>query len=227
MAPSNARDRAAYPLTEAARYLKLPVTTLRTWVVGRPYPVASGTRRFHALIRPASAEPVALSFWNLVEAHVLRSLRQDHAVSLKALRTALAFAEKSLHIEHLLLSKELRARGGQIFLDRYGKLISLSASGQFAMRELFLAHLDRVEWDDREFPIRLHPWVSSAVTSKERPIAIDPDIAFGRPVVKSKSISTAAITARIDAGETLEALAADYEISAEEVRQAVVYEHAA
>jgi uncharacterized protein (DUF433 family) len=59
------------------------------------------------------------------------------------------------------------------------------------------------------------------------PIAIDPRISFGRPVVISRGISTAAIAERIDAGETVEALAADYELTVDEIEQAVIYERAA
>jgi len=69
------REQPAYPLAEAARYLKLPVTTLRSWVVGRPYPKAGSVEHFHPLIKAAQAKPLLLSFWNLIEAHVLLSLR--------------------------------------------------------------------------------------------------------------------------------------------------------
>ena len=50
----------------------------------------------------------------------------------KALRKALDYAERELKIDRLLLRKELRAGAGKVFLDRYGQLIDLSASGQLA-----------------------------------------------------------------------------------------------
>ena len=103
--------------------------------------------RFQPLIHPPQRNPPVLSFWNLIEAHVLRSLRTDHGVSIKALREALQYAERSLMIDQLLLSKELRAHAGHVFLDHYGKLINLPASGQLAMRRVFDEHLKRVEWD--------------------------------------------------------------------------------
>ena len=58
------REQPAYPLAEAARYLKLPATTLRSWVVGRPYPKAGSVEHFHPLIKAAQAKPLLLSFWN-------------------------------------------------------------------------------------------------------------------------------------------------------------------
>jgi uncharacterized protein (DUF433 family) len=182
---------------------------------------------FQPLIHPPSGQSLALSFWNLIEAHVLRSLRTDHAVSIKAVRDALLYAERKLNIQRLLLRKELRTDAGRVFLDRYGELIELNASGQLAMRQLLEEHLKRVEWDEWKFPVRLYPFLSVEATSVGMPIAIDPKIAFGRPVVIRAGVSTAAIVERIDAKETVEELAADYDLSAAEIEQAVLFERAA
>jgi uncharacterized protein (DUF433 family) len=220
-------DVPAYSLPESARYTKLPVATLRSWVVGRPYPRRSGVAHFQPLIRPPSRRPPVLSFANLVEAHVLRSLRTEHGVSLKDLRTALTYAERHLRIERLLLSKQLRTGAGRVFLDRYGQLIELSASGQIAMRRMFEEHLSRVEWGELEVPTRLYPFVSSATEGSAKPIAIDPRIAFGRPIVARAGVSTQVIASRIDAGETVTDLASDYDLDAREIEEAVLYERAA
>jgi uncharacterized protein (DUF433 family) len=225
--PASDGDLAAYTLAEAARYLRLPPATLRSWVFGRAYPVTKSGGRFPPLIRPASKQPPLLSFSNLVEAHVLRSLRAVHEVSVKALREALAYAERELSIDRLLLRPELRAEAGKVFLDRYGHLIELTASGQFAMREFFDAHLKRIEWDRSKAPARLYPFLSVVSADGERPIMIDPHIAFGRPVVERKGISTSAIVERIDAGESVEDVADDYDLGRSEIEQAILYERAA
>lgn len=222
----NLRDQPAYSLTEAARYLKLPAATLRSWVVGRAYPKGESVATFRPLLKPARKQPPLLSFYNLIEAHVLRSLRTEHGVAIRELRRAITYAERTLKIERLLLNKDLRTHAGEVFLDEYGKLINLSTSGQIAMRRLLEEHLKRVEWDQWQFPVRLYPYVSAEPTT-ERPIAIDPDIAFGRPVVIRAGVSTEAIAGRIDAGETVEALAEDYDLKPEEIEEAVLYERAA
>lgn len=221
------RDAAAYTLAEAAHYVRLPAATLRSWVLGRRYPTAGGSGQFPPLLRPASRRPPLLSFSNLIEAHVLRSLRAEYGVSIKDVRSALSYAEKALGIERLLLRSELRTGAGKVFLDRYGELIELTASGQLAMRRVFDEHLKRIEWDTTKFPVRLYPFLSASAPSEERPIVIDPRIAFGRPVVGRKGVSTAIIAERIDAGETVEDVAADYELRPPEVEQAVLYERAA
>ena len=225
-AATDIRNQPAYGVAEAARYLRLPAATLRTWLVGREYPRGEAQAKFHPLIKPACGSPLQLSFYNLIEAHVLRALRTQHGVALAELRKAIAYAERKLELHRLLLSPELRTHAGQVFLDRYVELIELSASGQLAMRKLFERHLQRVEWDDWKFPVRLYPYVDTP-SGGALPIAIDPNVAFGRPVVRRNGISTAAIADRIDAGETVEALAEDYDLSREEVEQAVLYSRAA
>lgn len=219
------RDQPAYALSEASRYLKLPAATLRSWVIGRPYPKADGIGHSRPLIHPPRKQPLLLTFWNLIEAHVLRSLRTEHGVSIKAVRQALTYAERSEQINRLLLRKDLRTNAGKLFLEKYGELIDLSASGQLAMRKLFEEHLKRVEWDEWRFPMRLYPFISGG--ADRRPIAIDPHIAFGRPVVLRAGVSTGIITERIDAGETIADLADDYDLSSAEIEEAILYERAA
>lgn len=53
---TDVRHQPAYTLAEAARYLKLPQATLRTWVLGRDYPVADGQGRFKALIQAGARQ---------------------------------------------------------------------------------------------------------------------------------------------------------------------------
>lgn len=221
------RSAPAYPLTEAARYLRLAPATLRSWCVGRPYPRRGGMAHFRALIRVPDRRKTVLSFENLVEAHVLRALRTQHGVSIKAVRDSIDYAEQALNIDRLLVRRELRAHAGELFLERYGELISLSRSGQLAMKKLLEAYLKRVEWDLSNVPFRLYPFVRSEMEDAPKTIVIDPTIAFGRPVLLKRGVSTRAIADRIDAGEEVREVADDYELEPSEVEEAVLYERAA
>jgi uncharacterized protein (DUF433 family) len=168
-----------------------------------------------------------LSFNNLIEAHVLRALRTTHGAELRAIRSAIAYAEGELGINRLLLSRELLTDRRNVFLDRYGELINLSQSGQLAMRVMLEAHLERVDRDSRRVPVRFFPFVRLEMDSGSKHIAIDPAIGFGRPIIRSRGISTRVIVQRIDAGETPRELATDYGIGIDEIEEAVVYERAA
>lgn len=216
-------DVPAYGITEAARYIKLAPATLRSWVIGRSYPKRDGEGYFEPLIQLPQKDNTLLSFANLVEAYVLRALRQEHGVSIKDVRVALDYAQREFNISRLLLRNDLQTAAGELFLQRYGELINLSRSGQLALRKVFEAHLQRIEWDEK-LSSRLYPYLG---IDDKKIIAIDPNIGFGRPVLIRKGISTSVITDRIDAGESVEALAEDYDLNTDEIEMAVMYERAA
>jgi uncharacterized protein (DUF433 family) len=221
------RDAPAYPINEAAHYLRVAPATLRSWVVGSPYPTSKGVGHFKQLIRRADPAARILSFNNLVEAHVLRALRTGHGLELKAVRFAIAYVQEKLGIERLLLDRKLLSDGKNVLLEKYGELLNLSNSGQIAMRVVFEAHLQRVEWDNSALPQRLYPFVRHDVNSGPRHIAIDPSVGFGRPIIRSCGVSTKVIVDRLDAGEPIADLAADYGLKPDEVEEAAVYERAA
>ncbi len=216
-------DTPVYGFSEAARYLKIVQATLRSWIIGRSYPKDTGAGYFKPLIKISDKKLRLLSFNNLIEAYVLRALRQDHGVSIKAVRTALDYAQSEFNIPRLLLSDDLRTTAGELFLQRYGELINLSKSGQLALRKMLEAHLQRIEWD-KKFAIRLYPFIDF---DKKKLIAIDPTMKFGRPFISRKGISTSILVDRIDAGESTDAIADDYELDVNEVEMAILYERAA
>ena len=216
-------ERPRYSIGQAARYVQISPTTLRSWVVGRPYRTSEGDRYFQPLIIRPDANDSRLSFSNLREAHVLRSLRTRHLVPMSAVRNALDYAADELNIQRLLLSRELMADAGSLFIERLGQLIDLGRSGQIALKEIFDQHLSRIQWE----PLRLFPVVAARGLSGPQIITIDPQIAFGRPFIKGKGVRTATIVERLDAGEDREVVAADYGLEDFEVDEAILYERAA
>lgn len=221
------RDLPAYTVAEAARYLHMPAATLRSWFAGRKYPTKSGEVPFRPLLYPAaSAGGFALSFYNLVEAHVLRALRTEHGIALREVRTALDFAEKELKTPRVLLNRSLLTGAGEMFLEHYGQLISLSASGQLAIRKTVELYLQRVEFDTAHIPIRLRPFLT-AMYGGDETVEINPRISFGRPVVTGSGIMTSTIVQRIDSGDGVPHLVREYGLTAAEIQNAVLFEKAA
>jgi uncharacterized protein (DUF433 family) len=213
-----------YSVREAARYLQMPGTTLKSWVSGRTYPVGSRVAFWRGLItRPDPGDP-RLSFSNLIEAHVLRALRQQYGVRMPQVRTALEYARERWGTPRVLLSPHLRAMPGNVFRERLGRLVNIGRGGQEAMPEVLSAFLDRVEWDMGGGPSRIFPWTRPDRAAGPRLVAIAPRIAFGRPVLDRKGIKTASIAERFRAGEAIAEIAADYDLSAAEVEEALRYE---
>lgn len=220
------RDIPLYPVAEAARYLHVSASTLRSWIADRSYPTRDGEQFFEPVIEIPDPERSELSFINLIEGHVLRALRTKHGVRMRDVRAALDFAQQAYGIERLLIRPELRATAGELFLDKYGELVSLSRAGQLAMRKVLQDYLERIEWDPGDLPIRLYPFTRERA-DQDRRIMIDPFVSFGRPILRSQGIATAAVADRIDAGEPVAEIAMDYGLEEAEVEEAVVYERAA
>ena len=216
-------DEPAYNFSEASKYLRIPMATLRSWAIGRDYPKGKSSAFFKPLIQLSDKNSRLLSFNNLVEVYVLSSLRHEHGVSIKKVRKALDYAEEKFGISRLLLSSELLTAAGTLFIERYGELVNISLSGQLALKIVFENHLKRIDWD-KKIPIRIYPFIN---VDNSKSIAIDPSIQFGRPILIRKGILTSVIADRIDAGESVITVAKDYEIYKEEVELAVRYERAA
>lgn len=214
-----------YTLAEAAHHLGFPRATLRSWVHGRKY-IAGGKPCFSPgiIVPPDHPADDRLSFTNLVEAHVLRALRFEHDVPMKLVRRALEYAEREFRVERLLISDQLCAAPGEMFLKEYGRLLSLTVSGQLAIERVLESFLRRLSRDIDGVPIRLYPFVAAEVCDDRRVVSIDPRVAYGRPSVAGKGISTAILAERVNGGEEIDDLAVYYGLDTEDVREAVVYE---
>ncbi len=213
-----------YSVPEAARYLRMAQATVKSWVSGRSYPVTGGQKYWEGLIERPDEDDPRLSFSNLIEAHVLLALRKQFRVKMKEVRTALLYAKERFGIDRVLLSSQLRATKGNVFLEHLNQLTNIGKGGQAAMPEVLEAYLERVEWDLAGFPKRIFPLTRAEHLDAPKILAIDPKLAFGRPIVERKAIKTSAIAERFLAGESIADLAEDYDLEVFEVEEAIRYE---
>jgi len=192
-------------------------------VLGRDYPRQSGKGRF----KPVVVTPVDpnhwLSFRNLIEMAALRALRTEHEFKRSAVRTALDYAGQELGVTDLLASKDLYARSGELFIERYGQFINLNRAGQLGIQAVLQGLLRRIQWD-KGLAVRFFPPLPSRPEAKS---VIDPRVSFGRPVLARLGVSTAVIVDRINAGEGAADLVKDYGATSEEIMDALAYERAA
>jgi uncharacterized protein (DUF433 family) len=212
----------AYSVLEASWYLRIPKSTLLSWVVGRNYPVISGTRRFTPVIELPEPGTKRLSFVNLLEAHVIWAIRRKHRISLSAVRDAVQYLREHFNCKHPLIDQQFETDGVNLFIQKLESLINVSHKGQMAMREVLSLHLQRIERDEKGLPIRLYPFThGDAEETAKGPVVIDPAIGFGRPIVKSLGVRTALIAERYKAGERIADLAVDYGAKSEDIEEAI------
>ena len=222
----DARFAPAYGVSEAARYLNIPPSTLRSWISGIRY--HSGRSNFEPVIVVPPSEIVQLSFVNLVEAHVLVALRRVHKVRLQDIRVALDTLEKEFPRQpHPLAFETFATDGKDLFLKHIGQLINLSKPGQLEMKEVIDMYLHRIEYDTSG-PIILYPFTRSSFQEDGQPKAVllNPYISFGRPVLVGRGVPTELVFERFNAGELIDALAKDYGRKRWEIEEAIRYESA-
>ena len=208
------REFPRYSISEAAFYVRIPTSTLMAWTRGQDYTTADGIHHtFQPLIDLADDKHKLLSFYNLVEAHVLRSTT-ERGVPLRNVRKALEYIRGRFPVKHPLLSHDFEMSGKDLFIRHLGMTINATRQGQLAMRKILKKYLKRVSRDARGLPIQVFPIHS-------RRIAIHPLISSGKPVVKGKGITVSVLWGRKLSGEPIPEIAKDYGLTQLEVKQAI------
>jgi uncharacterized protein (DUF433 family) len=198
---------------EAAHYLGLKASTLGTWFRG-------------GAIAPGDNEGDQMSFWSLVEAFVLKGLREQHRLSLQRIRGAVTELRRQYpDVPYPLAQLDLGVLNRDLYADRDGLLVDASKGGQLGMRGVLALYLSRVE-KDATGAVRLYPFTRPTLEHAPKLVAIDPRISFGRPVIAGTSIPTAVLHERWKAGDTIGALAEDYNRPLVEIEEALRYEAA-
>ncbi len=215
------REIPTYAISEAARYLRIPAGTVRSWVAGRRYQTSQGPQYFQPLITTLVQKPLLLSFTNLIEVHVLRAIRKNHQIQLDKVRIALDYIESQLKVSHPLAHSEFRTDGLDLFIERYGTLINASKPGQTLLRDALNAHLERIEPDDSGLALKLYPFTRSQTTNSPRLVVIDPRLAFGRLVIAGTGIPTKIVAERYQAGDSMADLADDYNCCHEVIEEVI------
>jgi uncharacterized protein (DUF433 family) len=220
------RFAPAYTFAEAAHYLRMPQETLRSWVVGRLYPVAGKQKRSKPLVKIDDPNRQYLSFINLVEAHVLAAIRRHHGVKLPKVRTALDYLRNRFDLERPLIDEAFQTDGLDLFVEHYGQLITASREGQQAMREIIGVYLKRIERDAKGLPIKLFPFTrvtesDAAPKSDPRVVVMNPAISFGRPVIAGTGIPVSSIYERYKAGDSVAELAQDFRLDTSAIEEAI------
>ena len=167
-----------------------------------------------------------LSFQNLVELHVLSSIRRVHRVQLPAVRRAVKYLREAFRSKHPLLEKQMLTDGNHVFIERYGHLVNVSDFGQMEMKRVLEICLKRIRRDNLGIPIRLFPFTRRHEEHAAAPqlVSIDPKIQFGKPCIAGTGIPTVIIAERHRAGDPVPLLARDYGRSQEEIAEALRYE---
>ena len=145
-------DEPAYGVSEAAVYLKVPYNTLRYWL--------TGFNRMPAVVVPAQADPLRLSFVNLLECHVLSGMRKLYDLKLPRVRSAVARVSKELGKPHPLVNQVFLTDRKDLFVEKMGEFINVSRPQPQMGFDFYRMFLERVETDPKGM-MKFFPFVGA------------------------------------------------------------------
>ena len=204
-----------YGLSEAAQYLRVPLNTLRYWVQG------GGT--IPPLVTLAKREPSRLSFMNLLECHMLSSMRAIYEVKIPKVRKALINLAKYIRHEHPLVEQAFQTDRRDLFIEHLGSIVNLSKDQQILLPGVMEFYLERIERDPKGL-FRFYPFVMERTRNEPRLIQITPAVGFGKPVIAGTGISTAVVASRFNGRESVPDLASEYGVSPQQIEEAIRWE---
>ena len=223
-------DVPLYTVAEAARYLDVPESTLRTWTHG--YRRRAGDRAdvlgapvLTAMSRRGRSGPV-IPFVGLAEGLVLTAMRRS-GVPLQRIRPALTRLESELGLQHALASRRLYTDGAEVLFDyaehgddpaaaRAASELVVVRNDQRVFNEIVESYLSRVEFgaDGYARLIRLPAYEVAE-------LVVDPERGFGQPVFARGGARLEDALSMFRAGESLDVVADEYGMPVDELEDAV------
>jgi uncharacterized protein (DUF433 family) len=217
-APEKLKVLPAYRLAEAARYLHANAATLRAWLHGRGYKVGEKQRWSAAVLASECGKGEPISFLDLVEAHVLLSIRRGYSIPMNRFRTAMEYLREAGGDLHFLAHHNFYHDRRNLFIKVQDKLISLSERGQLVEKGIIAEGLRQLDYGADGYAARFYPRFAE---EQQKVIMLDPGVNFGRPCLAKLGVGTEAIAERFRAGEKIAALAQDYGARAEDIEEAI------
>lgn len=206
-----------YTVAEAARYLRVPDSTFRSWASGYR---RRGGGRAEVLGEPVIATLTAagggptVPFVGLAEGLVLAALRHS-GVPLQRIRPALTRLASEFGVAHALASRRLYTDGAEVLFDyadesdpdaaKALRSLVVVRNGQHVFNEVVDGYLRRVEFGADGYPTIIElPGYSVAR------VVVDPARGFGQPIFRRGGARLEDVLALFRAGESLEAVAEEY-----------------
>jgi len=196
-----------YTIAEAAQYVGLPYSTLQSWLSPggdrEPLVTSLGRKRYEA----------SIPFIGLAEAFVLQAARAA-GVPRHRIRPGVEAVKHELGLEHALASRLLYTDGAEL-LVRYAaedEDLEVARTRQRQLTKTVKHQLQLITYAGDGYAARLQlPGYGPA------DVVVDPEVAFGYPVVKGKGVRVKDVLERFWAGESLRAVADDFDLNDEAV----------
>lgn len=210
-----------YSIPEASKLTKVPNTTIYRWIRGYKYRSDNTIKKVKPLWTrdiPEFDGENAISFLDLLEVRFINAFRKA-GVSWKFIREAAFKAQEVFHTTHPFTTQRFRTDGRHIFSsfsENNSKLTLDLNNANYAMEKVIEPFFKDIEFESNQ-AARWYPY-------KNKKIVIDPERAFGRPILKESGIATDILYAAFNTEKDEKLVAEWYDIDIASVKSAVDYE---
>ncbi|GGJ49983.1 DUF433 domain-containing protein [Pseudomonas avellanae] len=220
--PSRLLGLGLYTPAEASSYTGIPSKDIRRWMFG--YSAAGVDHPGLWTPEIAFLDDKLLGFHDLLEIRFVHAFRQ-HGVSLQAIRSASLQAREMFGQRYPFTCRRFQTDGRDIFatvLDETGDEALLDlVKRQYAFKQVITPSLyEGIDYAGEESAKRWYP------VKRSKAVVLDPARNFGKPVLTSTGIDTAAIYhSYLAEGQSAKRVAQLYEIPPAAVEAAIAFEH--
>lgn len=207
-----------YSYSEAEYLAGVTRGTARRWLAGYQYksPTAGYVSRPPVTVKSERDES-GISFIDLVEIVAIGGLKA-FGFTLREIRSIVANTQEVLQVRRPLTTVAFKVGGRDAFVAEDGQLLSvLRGKRQRAWDEVLQPFLATLDYSDY-FARRWWP------LGKNKLIYLDPEYAFGLPVIAGSGVRTEIVFERWDADASREEIAEDFNLSVEDVDNALRFE---
>jgi len=189
-------------VTDAARYLAIPASTLATW--RREHTVHSQPPKHHGW--------PTLPFVGVIESFVLRSLREA-GFTMRMIREAAEGVRREFNDDYGLARPQLGHDGAEIFL-RFGGDLFRARDRQQVIRETVDSFSTFIEWQGED-PLRLK------LKAYDSEVILDPRFGWGRPVVARNKVPLEAILGLWHGGDSMSDIATEFQMRRDDIERII------
>lgn len=163
---------------------------------------------------------VAVNFYTLIEIYVFNYLRN---LSIKTKKIVQAHSELSSHLNtpYPFCHSDILLASGKDIIYKLGDILAVSDSGfQQAISEYVMPYAQKIEFKD-ELANKFYP------LGKSHSVVINPANQFGFPVIEGTNIKVSTISNLFRGGEKIEFISSLYNLTQQQVRDAINFDKAA
>ncbi|MBC6400596.1 MAG: DUF433 domain-containing protein [Ekhidna sp.] len=208
-----------YAVSDIAKILRLPYSkvkyTMETYLKGK----------FSADIDYKYAFEMddkfyAVNFYALIEISVFYLL-QDKNVKSKKIMEAHTTLAKVYDTPYPFIKKAVYTDGGQIFFGDDSPMIVADKSLQLAFHQFLEPYCAKIKFDKSDLATKYYP------IGKDKHVVVKPENQFGQPVIEGTNIIPEVIYDLYSGGDSINLIASLYDLSIEQISDAIEYAKAA